>query len=147
MQRVEEQLLEQQGVESLFAIPIMRNEIQIGMLRLDFSAKEVWNGKDQIQTFQTVGNLIGEAYGKAEDDDKMTHLAFDQLTNIPNRQLFGEHLKQSIKNAKRQNNSFCILFLDLDEFKTVNDSVGHPIGDQLLIRIAQQLDASVPKVR
>ena len=144
--RVEEQLLEQQGVESLFAIPIMRNEIQIGMLRLDFSAKEVWNGKDQIQTFQTVGNLIGEAYGKAEDDDKMTHLAFfDQLTNIPNRQLFGEHIKQSIKNAKRQNNSFCILFLDLDEFKTVNDSVGHPIGDQLLIRIAQQLDASVRK--
>lgn len=144
--RVEEQLLEQQGVESLFAIPIMRNGIQTGMLRMDFSTKEACNGKDRIQTFMTVGNLIGEAYGKAEDDGKMTHLAFfDQLTNIPNRQLFGEHIKQSIENAKRQNNSFCILFLDLDEFKTVNDSVGHQAGDQILIRVAQQLEASVRK--
>ena len=144
--RTEEQLLNQQGVDSLFAIPIKRNGVQTGMLRLDFLTKQTWNYMDQIQTFMTVGNLIGEAYGKAEDDGKMTHLAFfDQLTNIPNRQLFAEHIKHSIENAKRQNNSFCILFLDLDDFKTINDSVGHQGGDQILIQIAQKLEASVRK--
>lgn len=144
--RLEEQILKKQGVNSLFAIPIQRKGIQTGMLRLDFWYKQMENVTDQLQTLMTVGNLIGEAYGKAVDDDRMKRLAFfDHLTQIPNRQLFDEHIRQSIENAKRQNSSFCVLFLDLDEFKNINDSVGHQIGDQILIQVARKLEKTVRK--
>lgn len=60
--RMEEQLLESQGVKSLFAVPISRNNQQIGMLRLDYYDYHVFQGIEQFQTLMTIGNLAGEAY-------------------------------------------------------------------------------------
>jgi diguanylate cyclase (GGDEF)-like protein/PAS domain S-box-containing protein len=78
-------------------------------------------------------------------EQKLVHDAFhDSLTGLPNRVLFVDHLKQSVERAKhRKHIPFAVLFLDFDRFKLVNDSMGHMVGDQLLIEISNRLRASV----
>jgi diguanylate cyclase (GGDEF)-like protein/PAS domain S-box-containing protein len=79
-------------------------------------------------------------------EDELRHQAFhDGLTGLANRALFEEHLVQALARARRQQKPVAILFLDLDDFKTINDSLGHEAGDQLLgaaaIRIASAVRA------
>lgn len=66
----------------------------------------------------------------------------DALTELPNRRLFWDRLDLVIKQAERYGaNSFSLLFVDLDNFKQVNDTLGHPTGDRLLVRVAEALQA------
>lgn len=68
---------------------------------------------------------------------------FDVLTGLPNRQLFYNQLSNAIKTAKREHKILALLFIDLDNFKEVNDSLGHSTGDLLLIEVAKRLQACV----
>jgi diguanylate cyclase (GGDEF)-like protein/PAS domain S-box-containing protein len=75
---------------------------------------------------------------------KMAHFAqHDVLTNLPNRLLLNDRITQAIAQAKRHGTSGAVLFMDLDKFKSVNDSLGHDIGDKLLQSVAQRLCACV----
>lgn len=65
----------------------------------------------------------------------------DTLTGLPNRGLFSKLMQQELMQAKRYNRSLSLLFLDLDHFKYINDTMGHDVGDQLLIQVAQRLGA------
>jgi diguanylate cyclase (GGDEF)-like protein/PAS domain S-box-containing protein len=72
--------------------------------------------------------------------EKLDHLAhYDALTGLPNRLLLIERLEHSIKHAERNAKQFAVIFLDIDQFKHINDSLGHPIGDDLLQRVAANL--------
>jgi diguanylate cyclase (GGDEF)-like protein len=72
------------------------------------------------------------------------HIAHhDGLTGLPNRQLFNDRLAQAVGMARRTASNLGLLMLDLDRFKAVNDSLGHPAGDQLLVAAAERLKASV----
>lgn len=64
---------------------------------------------------------------------------FDPLTQLPNRRLFADRLFQEIKKAKRDKRRLAVLFLDLDRFKEVNDTLGHAMGDRLLVQAAQRI--------
>lgn len=71
---------------------------------------------------------------------KIAHLAYhDTLTKLPNRYLLQDRLTQTIESAKKYNRQMAILFLDLDQFKRINDTLGHDIGDKLLQQIAKRL--------
>jgi len=73
-------------------------------------------------------------------DEAMHKLAFyDQVTGLPNRTLFREHLSMAMHHAKRSSTKIAVLFLDLDNFKRINDSLGHVAGDQLLQEFSRRL--------
>lgn len=75
---------------------------------------------------------------------QLVHLAHhDALTGLPNRLLLGSRLEHAIERARRENAELAVLFLDMDRFKTVNDSLGHEVGDQLLVAVAERLKKGV----
>lgn len=77
-------------------------------------------------------------------EDEIRHLAFyDPLTRLPNRRLLQDRLRQALAQARRQSTQLALLCMDLDHFKPVNDSWGHPAGDELLQAVAQRLTACV----
>ncbi len=66
---------------------------------------------------------------------------FDELTGLPNRRMFSDRMKQEVKNARRSGLSLALLFIDLDHFKEINDTLGHKTGDQLLQQAGQRITA------
>lgn len=78
-------------------------------------------------------------------EEQLLHQAFhDPLTGLPNRALFRDRLSMALKRAGRDDRmNFAVLYLDLDRFKLINDSLGHGVGDMLLCHVAEQLQASV----
>ncbi|WP_211236924.1 sensor domain-containing diguanylate cyclase [Chitinimonas koreensis] len=78
--------------------------------------------------------------------EKMEHLAYhDSLTGLPNRLHFVDRLNRAIAAAARQGGMLAVMFLDLDRFKAVNDTLGHAIGDRLLVSVAERLTGAVRK--
>jgi diguanylate cyclase (GGDEF)-like protein/PAS domain S-box-containing protein len=77
-------------------------------------------------------------------EERMARLAhYDLLTDLPNRKLFGDRLQQAMARARRSRRLVAVLFLDLDQFKPVNDRFGHDVGDLLLKQVAERIRASV----
>ena len=75
---------------------------------------------------------------------QLLHDAFhDPLTGLANRALFGEHLDRTLERARRRRTAVAVLFLDIDDFKVVNDSLGHGAGDRLLVEVAHRLSGVV----
>ena len=73
-------------------------------------------------------------------EEQVRHLAhYDQLTGLPNRSLLTDRLQQALTSAKRDNAHLALMFIDLDKFKPINDTLGHDVGDQLLREVAQRI--------
>lgn len=117
---------------------------------------EVWNRRKNGEIYaemQTI-SAVRDAQGKTiqyvalfsditvlkEQQNKLEHIAhYDALTNLPNRVLLADRLRQGMTQAQRRNDLLAVAFVDLDGFKTINDSHGHEAGDQLLISIAARM--------
>jgi diguanylate cyclase (GGDEF)-like protein/PAS domain S-box-containing protein len=77
-------------------------------------------------------------------EEQLAHQAFhDPVTNLPNRALFVERVRHAIGRARREERELGVIFLDIDDFKTINDSLGHGAGDAALIDVAKRLSASI----
>ena len=83
---------------------------------------------------------------RRRSEEKIWHQAhFDSLTELPNRQLVLDRLKQLIYESERQTEKVAVIFIDLDDFKKINDSLGHNVGDQLLIEASNRLTSQLRK--
>ncbi len=81
---------------------------------------------------------------RARSEERIAYLAqHDLLTGLANRALFSEKLEDTAKRQQRHGSTFTVLMLDLDKFRNVNDTLGHPAGDQLLVEVAQRLRSSL----
>jgi diguanylate cyclase (GGDEF)-like protein len=88
--------------------------------------------------------LEGELFRSKIEQQQTRYLAFhDAVSGLPNRALFNDRLHQALAQARRHQRGFAILFIDLDNFKQVNDRYGHAVGDEVLRGVAERLKASV----
>ncbi|MCC6544572.1 MAG: EAL domain-containing protein [Nitrospirae bacterium] len=93
-----------------------------------------------ITSVSKISKLQQEIKSREEAEKHMRYLAYyDNLTNLPNRTFFKELLKQAISNARRSKLIFALLFIDLDDFKRINDTLGHDMGDRLLQAVSNRL--------
>ena len=108
-------------------------ELYIGWV----SINSVRDAKGDIANYVSVFSDISE---RKISEKRMQYLAhYDLLTDLPNRALFGDRLQQGLVKARRDNELLALMFVDLDKFKSVNDTLGHHIGDLLLKEVAKRL--------
>jgi diguanylate cyclase (GGDEF)-like protein len=121
---------------------------------------EIWNRRrdgDIYPAWQSI-NVVKDGHGNTtnyvamfsdisvlkDSEERLVHMAHhDALTNLPNRLRFVANLEQAIESAKRHKHKVALMFLDLDRFKHVNDTLGHNVGDRLLKTIAARLKSCV----
>jgi two-component system CheB/CheR fusion protein len=97
---------------------------------------------DQQTTCYVV--IAEDITGRKEAEWRILHMAqHDSLTGLPNRTLFNERLRQSIEWADRRNRKVALILLDLDQFKDTNDTLGHQVGDALLVAVARRLETRI----
>ncbi|MDO9494053.1 EAL domain-containing protein [Acetobacterium sp.] len=136
----ERQWLKKQKVRSQILVPIQSNHSIIGLIGFDeMHGSKALRVIDQ-DWLRVLANLLADAIAKVETEHDMNYLAYyDPLTGIPNRVLFYRRLEQAIDLARETGKNLGVIFIDLDGFKEVNDTLGHDWGDQLLSRIGKRL--------
>lgn len=88
--------------------------------------------------------FISDVTERKQIEEHMRHMAqHDPLTNLPNRALFADRLEQALRSAQRHRTQLALMFIDLDDFKVVNDHYGHELGDELLKQVSQAMTVNL----
>jgi diguanylate cyclase (GGDEF)-like protein len=136
-------LAQEAGLKTGLALPILVGDEVVAVL--EFFMREA-HDKDarMLQLLAAVSVQLSSIVQRKRAEERLHYLAhYDDLTGLPNRVLFTDRLKQAMFEANRHARLVGVAFLDLDRFKTINDSLGHSIGDMLLKGVAERLNRCV----
>lgn len=132
---------ESSGFRTGAAFPVMVGEDVVAVLEL-FALERRPEDAHTIRLLMTVSEQLAGVMQRTAAEEQLRYLAHhDPLTELPNRALFVDRLRRAIWEAKRHRRVVAVAFLDLDRFKTVNDSLSHRVGDQLLKAVSGRLCA------
>ena len=124
-------------VEELGRIQTAASDLMQGIFALQIGTSRIWELQPLSDTLSAVaGHMEAQIAELAEE------AFYDPLTKLPNRGLFLDRVERLLTRAKRRKGSVAVLFLDLDNFKLINDSLGHELGDQLLVAAARRLQGA-----
>ncbi|MEA3454789.1 MAG: sensor domain-containing diguanylate cyclase, partial [Candidatus Caldatribacteriota bacterium] len=127
-------------------VPLKIGNKIIGSMILQSHTDPNLYSKKDIKLMEFVSQQIATAIERKQAEERLKFLSlYDYLTKLPNRVLFYDRTKQEIAYAKREQKKFALMFLDLDNFKEVNDKFGHDIGDQLLQGVAKRFSKLLRK--
>lgn len=130
------------GARRILVLPIFWRAQVSGLLAIGLMESREFSN-ELVQQARDLVNRIGVALAAHARDEQLKFRAYhDGLTGLPNRQLLVERLNQEMAHTRRSGKLLAVLFLDLDRFKKVNDSLGHDIGDLLLCQVAERLISS-----
>jgi len=107
---------------------------------------ELTSGHWETESDQYCSMIIRDITERRTNEARISNLVYlDSLTGLPNRRLFHDRVQATIDQAKEEETVFTILYLDLDQFKLVNDTYSHRVGDELLIEAAKRIESCIPK--
>ena len=129
------------GVRSSLAVPIAGKERPYGVLDIHSTEPSRFTPQD-VHFVQASANVLADALERHSADEALRHrVLHDALTGLPNRHSFVESLRDALRRGLASGSPVGVLFLDLDHFKLINDSIGHHAGDELLREVAPRLRA------
>lgn len=136
------EILFSMNVKSFVTIPVVIKD-EIGGFLIFESIQDSRNWSEENKKMLSVmANSLGDAISRVESEKVIKHMAFyDPLTDLPNRALFHERLEKTIAHAQQHEKQIFVMYIDLDSFKIVNDTLGHQAGDTLLVQVARKLSA------
>lgn len=128
------------GLRSAFAFPVLVGEEAVAVLEFG-STQIVEKDETLLAVMAQIGTTLGRVTERKRSEDKLIHDAsHDPLTGLPNRALFKDRLGRALARCQRHpTHKFAVLFIDLDRFKLVNDSLGHHAGDMLIVKVAERI--------
>ena len=128
---------------SVALVPVRGDEGVRGLLCAGYRDAGAF-GAEELNFVDAAASVLSTALQRIDSETRLAYLAqFDPLTGLPNRALLADRFDQTIVQAKRRGSPLAVLFIDLDGFKQVNDTLGHAGGDELLKEVAVRLQASV----
>ena len=131
------------GVRGAFAFPIEAGGEVRAVLEF-FTAVPVAPDPSLLEVIAQIGKQLGRVVERIRAQEQIAHQAtHDSLTGLANRVLFRDRLELALARAERRGSFAALLFLDLDRFKDVNDTLGHSVGDQLLTSVSDRLQAAL----
>ncbi|WP_207223359.1 EAL domain-containing protein [Leptolyngbya iicbica] len=136
----EQDLLSRDAIASILMVPIFIDQDLWGYIGFDACDPDRdWTPSEE-SILVTIAASVGGALKRQHTEAQMRYQAFhDPLTGLPNRTAFNQELPLIITAARRRDQRVAVMFLDLDRFKNINDTLGHAIGDQLLVQATQRL--------
>ena len=136
-----DEMLQAHGISSLLAVPSKTNSEQIFTLVAATPENRLFSDADH-DFLRSLAHVLSAALERHRARARLTYLArFDGLTGLPNRGLLFERLELALESTRSQGTRVALLYLDLDRFKLVNDTLGHEAGDQLLVLAAHRIGA------
>jgi diguanylate cyclase (GGDEF)-like protein/PAS domain S-box-containing protein len=131
------------GIGGAWSTPILATDGRTVLGTLDVFAREPGEPDDEVHSILSmVAHLASIAIEHKAFEDRLAHQSMhDPLTRLPNRVLFLDRLELAIARGRRTRAQIGVLFVDLDRFKNVNDSLGHEAGDELLVAVARRIEA------
>jgi diguanylate cyclase (GGDEF)-like protein/PAS domain S-box-containing protein len=127
------------GLRGAVWVPIRSADEILGVLEF-YSRRPNPADETVLAVLASVGSQFGEFLRRRRAEERLAHQALhDELTGLPNRGLLLDRLRHALARAGRDGSTVCVLFLDLDDFKLVNDTLGHAVGDELLVAVAARL--------